>query len=83
MTVYRVVLDEAGVRVIPHVNYPHTPGYLHDCPACESRCHCEGTTNSPCVYHDQRPESTDADILREIGMNDEAEELDASLGGNF
>jgi len=35
----------------PHVNYPHNPGYLHDCPACESRCYC---TDDPghveCVY---------------------------------
>lgn len=25
-----------------HVSYPHTPGFLYDCPACESRCHCTG-----------------------------------------
>lgn len=23
-----------------HVNYPHHPGALYDCPACEARCHC-------------------------------------------
>lgn len=23
-----------------HVNYPHEPGRLYDCPACEARCHC-------------------------------------------
>lgn len=34
-----------------HVNYPHEPGRLVDCPACEARCHCDpdpGTT--ACVY---------------------------------
>lgn len=23
-----------------HVDYPHKPGYLYDCPACESECYC-------------------------------------------
>lgn len=23
-----------------HVNYPHEPGRLYDCPACEDQCHC-------------------------------------------
>lgn len=23
-----------------HADYPHNPGTLYDCPACESRCHC-------------------------------------------
>lgn len=34
-----------------HVNYPHEPGRLYDCPACEAQCHCDadpGTTE--CVY---------------------------------
>lgn len=37
-----------------HVNYPHEPGYLYDCPACESRCHC-ATGNAECVWagHDE------------------------------
>lgn len=35
----------------PHVNYPHEPGRLYDCPACEATCHCDpdpGTT--ACVF---------------------------------
>lgn len=32
-----------------HVDYPHEPGYLHDCPACESRCHCT-PRSAPCVF---------------------------------
>jgi hypothetical protein len=32
-----------------HVDYPHEPGYLHDCPACQARCHCT-PDNAPCVY---------------------------------
>lgn len=27
---------------IPHADYPHEPGRLYDCEACESRCHCTG-----------------------------------------
>jgi len=23
-----------------HVDYPHHPGHLYDCPACEASCHC-------------------------------------------
>lgn len=30
--------EEAVVHT--HVAYPHWPGRLHDCPACEARCHC-------------------------------------------
>lgn len=32
-----------------HVDYPHEPGRLYDCPACEARCHCTpGTTE--CIF---------------------------------
>ncbi|GAA1122426.1 hypothetical protein HDA36_000020 [Nocardiopsis composta] len=24
-----------------HADYPHHPGALYDCAACESECHCE------------------------------------------
>lgn len=39
------------VVVDVHVDYPHEPGRLIDCPACEARCHCDadpGTT--ACVF---------------------------------
>jgi hypothetical protein len=29
-----------AVYLTKHVDYPHEHGYLIDCPACESRCHC-------------------------------------------
>lgn len=32
-----------------HNPYPHTPGALHDCQACEEECFCEGEAFS-CVY---------------------------------
>lgn len=37
-----------------HVNYPHHPGYLIDCPACEADCHCQDG-NAECVWsgHDE------------------------------
>lgn len=25
---------------LEHVDYPHEPGRLYDCPACEAECHC-------------------------------------------
>ena len=25
---------------VEHVDYPHTPGTLYDCPACEAECFC-------------------------------------------
>ena len=37
------------VTELTHVNYPHEPGRLYDCPACESSCHCKpGETE--CIY---------------------------------
>lgn len=42
-------------RLAGHADYPHVPGYLIDCAACEATCHCnvdavrEGR-NSECVY---------------------------------
>ena len=38
-----------SVTAIPHADYPHEPGRLHDCRACEAQCHCtEGSAQ--CVY---------------------------------
>ena len=32
-----------------HISYPHHPGEIYDCPACESQCFCEPGM-SECVY---------------------------------
>lgn len=32
-----------------HADYPHEPGRLPGCPACEARCHCTPGT-AECVY---------------------------------
>jgi hypothetical protein len=37
-----------------HVDYPHHPGYLYGCPACEARCHCEAG-DAPCVWEGHIP----------------------------
>lgn len=34
---------------IEHVDYPHEPGRLFDCPACDARCYCSADT-AECVY---------------------------------
>jgi hypothetical protein len=31
-----------------HIDYPHNPGFLYDCPACEAECFC--TSEADCVY---------------------------------
>lgn len=32
-----------------HVSYPHHPGEMYDCPACESQCFCTPDT-AACVH---------------------------------
>ena len=32
-----------------HNNYPHWPGTLYDCKACESQCNCEPDAME-CIY---------------------------------
>ena len=39
-----------------HVNYPHEPGYLCDCPACEAECHCT-PGSAECVWSGHEDES--------------------------
>ena len=44
-------------EAIAHADYPHEPGRLHGCPACEARCHCT-PGDAQCVYdgpHDAPP----------------------------
>jgi hypothetical protein len=41
--------ETGGVeQPVPHVAYPHTPGTLYDCPACEAECFC--TADFQCVH---------------------------------
>jgi hypothetical protein len=53
-----------------HINHPHHPGALFNCPACEGTCRCTelglGTDCVHChlVIHGQKP-CTDAKCLRE------------------
>ena len=35
--------------LMAHNEYPHEPGYLYDCEACESSCHCT-PGNAECVW---------------------------------
>lgn len=37
------------VEELAHADYPHVPGYLYDCPACEASCHCS-PGHTECVY---------------------------------
>lgn len=38
-----------------HVPYPHEPGRLYDCPACEAKCHCK-PDETECIWsgHDEK-----------------------------
>jgi hypothetical protein len=36
---------------VPHADYPHEPGRLHDCPRCEAECFCTGYPgDTQCVF---------------------------------
>lgn len=37
------------VSAVRHADYPHLPGYLSDCRACEAMCHCV-PDSAECVY---------------------------------
>lgn len=43
--------QHASAALLPHVGYPHQPGYLFDCGACEDGpCVCVGDESlAPCV----------------------------------
>ena len=38
-----------SVTEVEHVNYPHEPGRLYDCPVCEAACHCK-PNETECIY---------------------------------
>jgi hypothetical protein len=42
-----------------HADYPHEPGALYDCPACEAACFC--TDGFQCVHHAIEAETADGD----------------------
>jgi hypothetical protein len=44
---------------VDHVDYPHTPGTLYDCPACEASCFC--TDGFQCVHCALAAETADGD----------------------
>lgn len=39
MSATAMALSEETMSV-QHADYPHDPGTLYDCPACEGTCHC-------------------------------------------
>lgn len=43
--------DMSQTEMLGHADYPHWPGELYDCPACEAECFCDPTDNqSECVH---------------------------------
>ena len=68
---YWVVADADGTEhivhasdITTHADYPHTPGYLADCPACEAACHCTGDPTTE--------ECASADCVTRIEAQDDA-----------
>lgn len=62
--------DSAGWAVLrrelPHVAYPHHPGYLIGCTACEAACHCTGdATSANCVASEHDNPNQPDEILDE------------------
>lgn len=45
----RLLAEYVDSREAMHSTYPHDPGYLHNCPACEAKCFCT-PGNMECVY---------------------------------
>jgi hypothetical protein len=48
-----------GTEPAGHVSYPHLPGRLYDCPACEAECHCT-PGDAECVYDGEHDGMADA-----------------------
>jgi hypothetical protein len=44
-----IPLPDPDPEAVQHAEYPHEPGRLYGCPACESRCHCT-PGDAECVY---------------------------------
>lgn len=52
-----------NVVIIRHADYPHEPGRLYDCPACEAKCHCvEGYTQ--CIFTGEHSGEADEGTAR-------------------
>jgi hypothetical protein len=47
---------------VDHVDYPHSPGTLYDCPACEAACFC--TDGFQCVHCALAAEQADGGLTR-------------------
>ena len=50
-------------EAIPHADYPHQPGTLYDCPACEAACHCT-PGSAQCIY--DGPHNPGADAMAAV-----------------
>jgi hypothetical protein len=44
-------LSAAVAHATVHADYPHNPGTLHDCVACEDNCYCSGVKGDPKCLH--------------------------------
>lgn len=63
-----------------HVNYPHTPGHLYDCQACEDSCHCKPGA-AECVWIGHGPvEETSPQTITHAADLDEAGQNLAACG---
>lgn len=75
---FRVTTD----AVTAHADYPHFPGMLYDCPACELACHCE-TALAPftCVHCAITAETTEESTMTYF-PHDVAAEVIARMDGH-
>lgn len=61
---------------LTHVSYPHEPGYLIDCEACEDHCHCSDASGkriegrAACVFSECSDEDEDHDEHDTDGPDD-------------
>jgi hypothetical protein len=58
-TASRDTLESPAAESARHVDYPHLPGSLYDCPACEAECHCT-PGDAECVFEGEHNGMADA-----------------------
>lgn len=58
---------ELATEVIEHADYPHEPGTLYDCPACEAVCFCNelAADYSITSEDDEGPECVACELAKE------------------
>lgn len=58
-----------------HIDYPHIPGYMIGCAACEEKCHCTGEQGAEDCVHCQEEHAQEENAIGERLENVSTHEL--------